>query len=108
MIKPLLRRADNTYVNGGDCSPAVSRKDARPPERVRHAGNQDVTWSQVRAAESRGGRAREETIGSVFPLSISDVRQLNEPHIAFRILVLAFNPVAVYEDPRLTKQLRDR
>jgi hypothetical protein len=77
---------------------AGSRKDACAPQRIGHSSDENVSWSEGRAAKILRGSGREETMGAVAEDALSNIGELSEPNLAVWVLILRLNPIAINED----------
>ena len=97
----------NAHVNDSDRSFVVAGKDTGTPERIGHPCNQHVTAFEEGAAEFLRLRAGEESVRSVAICTVADISQLDEANVAVRVLIHAFNPVAIDEHAARTDEFAD-
>src|ERR1700688_44541 len=92
-------RTDDANVYDCHATLRGSGEYAGASKRVGHPRHQYVTGLQERAAECERLGVREVAIRLVDVLPISNVRQLNQAHVPFRVLVFRLYPVAIHKHP---------
>jgi hypothetical protein len=95
---------DIYHGNGWLC---IAGKDTGTAKWIGHPSNENVPVFQKRAPQFFGFCLSHEPIGPVAVNSVPNICQLNQPHVAVRILILGLDPIPINENAGLTGKIGD-
>ena len=86
---------DDAYVDHGAAWTGASWEKTSTSKRVWHAGDQKIPLFKHCAVEFAGFLTCQISVRLIKKTAITNISQLYQPHLTLRILIFAFNPVAV-------------
>lgn len=94
-VRPLIAWSNHADVYNRNGLTRIARKNARAPERIWHAGNQDISGLQKCTTEHERLFISKVAIRLIEVRPITYISQLNQPNVTPRVLVFRLDPVSI-------------